>query len=208
MTLRLIKIDEQLRLEHSYLEAGDACFALGEYVPGAVGVGLNSLITNFKKPMDRRERAGEWQYKQRAIREVAGLVQDCLSKKIASVATFVPIPPSRVRGDPLYDPRLVEALRLVQPALRIAELLVMRESSRAHHEYPRGERRPTPNELAARMALDSTAAEAPPSQIVVFDDVITNGTHFKAAQLLLRSKYPGVPLVGLFIARRRVRNEA
>lgn len=204
MTLRPIRIDDQLRGDHCYLEPGDECYALGEYVPGAdFGVGLNDLVQNFKKPMDRKDLP-EFRYKLLAIARVSRLIRSCVSAKAVQEATFVPIPPSKAEGDPLYDPRLSLALTDGEPKLQVRELLVMRESVRAHHDYQKGERRPTPADLAAFMYVDAGLCNPPPSKIIIVDDVLTNGTHFKAAQLLLRERFPGVPIIGLFIARRKI----
>jgi adenine/guanine phosphoribosyltransferase-like PRPP-binding protein len=34
------------------------------------------------------------------------------------------------------------------------------------------------------------------------DDVLTTGAHFKAAQAILQKAFPGVLIIGFFIARR------
>jgi hypothetical protein len=41
-----------------------------------------------------------------------------------------------------------------------------------------------------------------PIQFAVVDDVLTTGAHFKAMKMTLEDAFPGVPLVGLFLARR------
>ncbi|QXP89654.1 hypothetical protein [Methylococcus capsulatus] len=44
--------------------------------------------------------------------------------------------------------------------------------------------------------------EPPPKVIGLFDDVLTTGAHFKATQSMLQETFPGVRVIGLFIARR------
>jgi len=41
---------------------------------------------------------------------------------------------------------------------------------------------------------------SPPQKIVIFDDVLTKGTHFKSMQKILNHHYPQVPTIGVFIA--------
>lgn len=41
-----------------------------------------------------------------------------------------------------------------------------------------------------------------PSHIAICDDVLTTGAHFKAAQDILSEAFPGIQIVGCFIARR------
>jgi hypothetical protein len=38
--------------------------------------------------------------------------------------------------------------------------------------------------------------------MAILDDVLTAGTHFRAMSIVLSQRFPGVPIVGLFIARR------
>ena len=40
-----------------------------------------------------------------------------------------------------------------------------------------------------------------PEYIVVFDDVRTTGSHYKAAELVLSAAFPAVPIAGFFLAR-------
>jgi orotate phosphoribosyltransferase len=44
-------------------------------------------------------------------------------------------------------------------------------------------------------------ANPAPEKIVVFDDVLTGGSHFKAMKIVLRQRYPEVDIIGLFLAR-------
>ena len=61
---------------------------------------------------------------------------------------------------------------------------------------------PGPDELYQRYQIDQTLTEPVPRLIAVVDDVLTTGAHFKAMQRILNETFPGVPLIGLFLARR------
>jgi hypoxanthine-guanine phosphoribosyltransferase len=40
------------------------------------------------------------------------------------------------------------------------------------------------------------------TSLVVVDDVLTTGAHFKAMQRILNERFPDVSLIGVFVARR------
>jgi predicted amidophosphoribosyltransferase len=42
----------------------------------------------------------------------------------------------------------------------------------------------------------------PPTDIGLFDDVLTTGAHFRAAHSVLKRAFPNARIIGLFIARR------
>ena len=44
--------------------------------------------------------------------------------------------------------------------------------------------------------------EPPPTYVIVVDDVVTTGLHFKAMKRILRQVFPNIPIVGYFVARR------
>ena len=200
---RVIRIDEALRQDHSYLTADDECFCLGEYQPrGAFNAGpVNNLISNYKKSVTKRGLL-EYDHKERAILTVASLVKGVINTNAFKTCTFIPIPPSKTRADPLYDDRLARSLRAVDTDLDVRELLVAKQSMRAHHEFQSGEKRPTPADLYAMLAIDESCLQTPvKNTIILFDDLITNGTHFKACKKLLKERLPERTVVGLFIGR-------
>lgn len=200
---RVIRIDESLRQEHSYLTADDECFCLGEYHPrvGFNAGPVNNLISNYKKSVTKRDLA-EYEHKERAILRVAALVKGVINAKAIKTCTIVPIPPSKAKTDPLYDDRLTRSLRAVDPDLDFRELLFTKQSMRAHHEFRAGEKRPTPAELYATLGIDEACLQIPLKKtIIVFDDLITNGTHFRACKKLLLERLPNRTVVGLFIGR-------
>jgi predicted amidophosphoribosyltransferase len=206
LTFRLIKIDDALRREHHYLTADDECYCLGEYFPGeGYKAGpVNSMISNFKKPVTKRHLA-EYRHKENDIVRAGRLVREVLGPDAPNKFTLVPIPPSKAKADPLYDDRLVRVLRTGQPVLDVRELLVTIESTRAHHEFAEGEKRPTPDELYELLAIDEAPMQpALKPTVIVFDDVLTNGTHFKACKRKILERSPQTRVIGLFIGRRKL----
>ncbi|TDP60648.1 hypothetical protein [Roseateles toxinivorans] len=205
MAFRLIKIDDALRGEHCYLTSDDDCYCLGEYHSraGFSAGEVNNLISNLKKPVTKRALA-EYRYKDQSIVKAGQLVRGILSAGAPASCSFIPIPPSKARTDPLYDDRLTRILTSGQPQLDVREVLVMRQSTRSHHEFAEGERRPTPDDLYPLLAIDESCLAAPLLPTVfLFDDVLTNGTHFKACKRLLKERVPTCNVVGLFIGRRK-----
>ena len=62
--------------------------------------------------------------------------------------------------------------------------------------------RPNPEEKAKNYKINEVVANPSPSLIVVVDDVLTTGCHFKAMKIILSRRFPGVKIIGLFVARR------
>ena len=199
---RLTKIDDLARPDHFYLTAADECYFLGEYTArkGYAFSATNQLIVNFKKSMDKRATA-QWRYKEKAIDEAAAAFRVALNKEWLDSATLVPVPPSKSKNDPLYDDRLVRMLRGIrgQPPLDVRELILQRASTAAAHDQ---QNRPTPDQIQANYAIDQALRDPDPRVIGLFDDVLTTGAHFRAASAALQQSFPGVKIIGLFIARR------
>ncbi len=206
MTFRLIRVDEALRGEHHYLTPDDECYCLGDYLPhaGYKAGPVNSLISNIKKPVSKRGLP-EYRYKEHDIARAGQLVRSVLATSTPSTATFVPVPASKAKTDPAYDDRLYRILTTGTPSLDVRELLGRAISTRAHHEYAPGERRPTPDDLYRQLAIDEACLKVPlRATVIIFDDVLTNGTHFRACKRLIVERVPEAQVIGLFIGRRKI----
>jgi len=85
---------------------------------------------------------------------------------------------------------------------------VISRSASVEPSHLTDEPRPLPAVLAAELTIDAEALDATIGgrRPVVFDDVITTGTQFKAVQMVLaKALGPDIPtheILGLFVARR------
>jgi hypothetical protein len=199
---RLTKIDDLARPDHFYLTPTDDCYFLGEYTArkGYAFSATNQLILNFKKSINTRHTA-QWRYKEQAIGDAAAAFRTALNDEWLNIATVVPVPPSKAKNDALYDDRLVRMLHGIrgQPCLDVRELVLQRTSTAAVHDQ---ENRPTPDQVQANYGIDDALRNPAPQVIGLFDDVLTTGAHFHAASAVLQQAFPGVRVIGLFIARR------
>jgi hypothetical protein len=204
---RLTAIDETNREHHVFLEQGDRCFFFGEYFAykGYQGGGTNQLIFNFKcKPSVAAINPGRRSYKEQAIESVAAGIRRAMTQANAERMTWVPVPPSKVAGHADYDDRLVRTLAKAFSGYDADVRSLLRQSLSTEADHNSGSRL-TPDALYALIELDNSVLNALPLRqtIVLFDDVLTTGKHFKCCERRLREFVPThVPIEGVFIARR------
>jgi hypothetical protein len=201
---KLQAIDDSNRSAHYYLTPDDECYFLHEFT-ARKGFGFspgNQFIFNFKKSPTKRLEA-QYQHKLRAIRW-AVVTYRGLFDKIDGVyqgATFAPIPPSKVPGHPEYDDRMWQVVSGLceGKGADARELIVQAGNYDAAHLAGEGVARIKPSQLQALYTL----VPPPPKQLVMlFDDVLSAGCHFRAAKSTILAAYPGTRVVGFFLARR------
>lgn len=200
MTIRFRQIDDSNRGDHYHLTPADACLYLLEFTSGQ-GYSYskaNSLISNLKKKPTAS--AAELGYKREAIGKCAGALGKALNHDWIRQSVIVPIPPSKMVGDPAYDDRMFDMAAAIQPAADVRRLIRQTRSMPPSHEA--GSVRNTVEDLLGAYEIDESLAVAPFGQIGILDDVLTAGTHFRAAHTILSRRFPGVAITGIFIARR------
>lgn len=201
--IRLSLVDESNRDDHSRLTADDTCYYLFEYTShrGYSFSGTNQLIANLKKKPSAAGQQG-YHYKGRAIAACARHLGAALNPDWLAQATLVPVPGSKVLGHPDHDDRIERICRAMrQPPPDVRALVVQTESTTASHEAEEGER-VTVEDLLSVYEINEALAAPAPSSIAIIDDVLTAGTHYRAMQIVLSARFPNVPLIGLFVARR------
>lgn len=203
---RLTLIDDTNRGDHPYLEPGDRCFYFGEYFAGKSYKGgpTNQLVFNFKcKPAVAIANAGRAGYKSQAIQTIASGMRRVIGQQNVEQYTWVPIPPSKAIGDPDYDDRLLRTLHLAFRGYNadIRPLIRQTASTPADHEQ---EHRLTRDALRAVLEVDMAALQSASLRdgIILFDDVLNSGKHFKESERLLRRAIPeDVAIAGIFVTR-------
>lgn len=209
---RLTWIDETNRGEHHFLEEDDQCLFFGEFNSGKGWRGgpTNQLIANLKrKPTQIAASPNSQQlqyYKKKAINEVALAVRKQFSAEQVTRVTFVPVPPSKVPGDPDYCDRLERILRQAFPrsmgyaGLDVRLLLHQKKSTVPDHLS--GGSRLRYEELLDITELDKSQLAYPVRKLIIlFDDVLTSGKHYKVGKTRIQEHLLGQKVIGLFIAR-------
>jgi predicted amidophosphoribosyltransferase len=109
------------------------------------------------------------------------------------------VPPSRIKTDDLYDDRVVQILQKLGEAVDVREVVTQTTDYDPSHGM---EVRLGPDDLYELYEIDMELLEPTPTSLVVVDDVLTTGAHFKAMKRILNMAFPEVPLIGVFVARR------
>lgn len=196
-------IDARARREHAFLEPADQCFFLFEYAAGAQWR-TNRLIAALKcAPAAARADAGLARRKRCAVALSAAALRGSVPRVWVEAFTWSPVPPSRAVGDPGFDDRLQQVLARAFAGYDadIRTLLRLCHSVPADHAATT---RLSLQALGAALAPDPAGQTGGPLRrgIVLFDDVLTSGKHFRCCAAALRTSYPGVPVAGVFLARR------
>jgi len=148
-----------------------------------------------------RQGTREWMHRGRAIATIAQELQAALPAVIDFMnSTIIPVPPSKVKGNPLYDDRLMQILQRCCPVgADVREWISCRADLSASHE---NEDRATVAELLDNYQWTGPTALLGRSRIVIFDDMITGGNHFVACRQLVRTYHPEAAVIGVFVSRR------
>jgi predicted amidophosphoribosyltransferase len=200
--MRLSLIDDTNRGAHSRLTEADPCYHLFEYTSGHnfEFSRTNQLIYNLKKKPSHADRP-DYKYKAVAIAQCAEAFRAALNPSWLETATLVPVPCSKARDHPDYDDRMERICRQIAPNLDVRCMIEQVQSTNASHSVREGERNRIEELLEIYRGVEALADPAP-RVIAIVDDVLTSGTHYRAVQIRLVERFPNVPIVGLFVARR------
>ncbi len=209
MAEKLTKLDESVRGDHTKILASDQIYFWKEYTSGRdyrFGPG-NDLISNLKKK-PHASSVAELRHKARVMAECSHFFRSAINQEWLQNATIVPIPPSKMASEPGYDDRIAKVCRDIRPnpPLDVRRLVYQTKSLPASHEAGPGER-VTVDELLEVYAIDEQLAAPPTKSIAIFDDVLTAGVHYRAMYTVLSARFPNVPIVGFFVARRVFPND-
>jgi hypothetical protein len=196
---KMKEFEDETRKDHYHMSADDDCYYFVEFIKGAgYGPPGNSFINNLKKKPSRRGTY-EWGHKLRAINDAAETMQRELPDEWLENSTFVPIPPSKAKDHPEYDDRMSQVLSKLGKDVDVRELVYQTESMDETHILLD---RHSIETLVENYEIDENKVRPKPTHIVIVDDVVTAGKHFRAMCRILEERFPGVPISGVFLARR------
>ena len=178
MKLRLLPQHFLLSQEHCYLNPSHECYFLGAY-ECAHDIGLRNRVLAFKG--NHAE----------AIDEFAQMLRSTLLDVVEPDATFIPMPSS---------PSTHRALQTLLKKLGVADCREMLLLKDGHFRAHLGHRLP-PRDLAEYIVVHNARRNPLPRSIVLVDDVLATGSHFRAAKRVLEGIFPGISVVGLFLSR-------
>ena len=204
----LLRLDDASRADHIYLTASDRCAFLTQYCSGGGSDSrdgsCHQLIRNFKcEPSRALSNRRRGRYKQEAIATMSSWLRHAVTRRLAESCTWIPIPPSQRVGDPEFDDRLARTLLLAFEGYDsdVRSLLYQTQSTARDHA---GRARLSEQALFDILRIDQAqlARRAVRGRIVLFDDVLTSGKHFKCCERRLKEALPDTPIAGVFLMRR------
>ncbi len=139
----------------------------------------------------------QWKYKERAISEVGKILKEGLRDTPEPGTIIVPIPPSKPKKHPLYDDRHLQALKGLNYDVR--ELIMQNREREPLHGM---KKRYRPSGLKRFFLIDESLVEPKPKHIVLFDDLLVSGTHFRVIKDMFDDRFPEAIVCGVFVARR------
>ena len=192
MTYKAHKLDIELH-PRIHIGADDLCvYFLEKESEGYSASDANNLIYNFKKPVSRKEYP-DWYYKEEAIKKIATMVNSISFPR----CFIVPAPTSKPRNSIGWDSRIDEiADSITQPQIAIAKILDVSEPLRPAHD---GGSRDI--QVIKSYTLQKLLPNNGIDTVIIIDDVLTTGAHFKAWKEIILTNNPHIKQVfGLFFA--------
>ena len=136
----------------------------------------------------------------RCFRSKSGAVIDSLASALFPITD----PGLAFAGDPEYDPRLVQALNVASQNLGIQlpdiECISQIQNSDPDHESD--QTRLYPHDRANTYQLHADKIPQNTTSVVLVDDMLTTGSQYKGAEIVIKNAVPHAQVSGLFVSRR------
>jgi hypothetical protein len=192
MAYKAHKLDIELH-PRIHIGADDLCvYFLEKESEGYSASDANNLIYNFKKPVSRRGHS-DWYYKEEAIKTIASMVNNISFPR----CFIVPAPTSKPRNSTEWDDRIDQIVdSITQQQVVVAKILDVSEPLKPAHDG--GSRDiATIKAYTSQILLPNNGIDT----VIISDDVLTTGAHFKAWKEIILEHNPHIKQVfGLFFA--------
>lgn len=194
---------------HRELDSEDICFFLHtrethQYNEIEQWSYAYQTIENFKiSPTALQNTPARRQYKERAVQaitdDLARLFRDSDPR---ARFLLVPAVTSKSKADPNYDDRLVRVCSMVAGRFPNVDWFEMLSTSRTIASAHTGAGTRDVSALLSNIVVDTSIPVMNYASVLIFDDVISSGAHFKACEAAIKRAYGNDVLVeGVFWAR-------
>jgi hypothetical protein len=178
MKLHRVSWQSLLIGEHCYLNTADECYFADSYET-RFRCGKRNQILSLKRGDDS------------VIVSIAKELSSALPQEWAGAYTFASMPPSA---------GVSSSIKLMLKLLSVSDnrdlILQLRDTPSAHNGW-----RPTPQQRMELLTLNQLALDPVPRAVVIVDDVLATGAHFRAAKGIVRRRWPQMRVIGVFLAR-------
>ena len=178
--MKLYEISHRLMLtgEHCYLDTTDECYFTDEY-ESCGRPAMKGQILSLKRGNES------------AIVGMAQQLASAMPREWIRNYTFVPMPPSSGTTSP------ARSILRRQHFTDTRDLLVqLGDTPSSHNGW-----RPMPDQRARLLTLNELEVHPQPNAIVIVDDVLATGSHFRAAKMIVRQRWSHMRVIGVFLAR-------
>lgn len=191
------KIDAVTQATIPNLTQNDQCWYARDFLRhrGFAGGETNSLILNFKKVPNT---AG-WNHRTNAVRKFADEASLLISVDREASLCVTAIPSSKARNHAQYDHRFEDMfaqLKTLRPCIDIQWPITCQTTTIASHQG--GTR--LPQGISSNYVWNGFTHTIPES-ILIFDDVLTSGAHYRAFVDFLRTNGFTGEIFGIFWAK-------
>lgn len=193
MKYKLHKLDIEIH-PRTYISESDTCvYFLEKESEGYSKSDANNIIYNFKKPMNKKGH-DDWKYKIGAIAQFSSMLNNVKFPK----CIIIPAPTSNPRNSANWDDRLDQSVdNISQADVTIVKALdVVSSQTPAHLGGSRNIQ-----DIKNSTIHNSLSQYTDYDTVMLVDDVLTTGAHFKAWKELILENNPNITKVyGLFFA--------
>lgn len=158
----------------------------------------NSDIFSLKNRVDCSQ--GAMWYKTRAIRTFAQdikLFVQSFPKHLKAALTWIPA--SKSKDDPLYDDRLKQVADIVVEGMPNILSIETLSTKRTHTPCHKDGHLRDPDYLRSTFVWEDCNLNFF-DYIMIIDDILTSGAHFRAMSDMITNKYPSAKICGIFWA--------
>ncbi|WP_373072109.1 phosphoribosyltransferase [Sulfurimonas sp.] len=192
----LTKYDHKLHNRLNLLDSDECYYFFEATNEGYKGSKVNDLLFNFKKPIEKKGKA-EWYYRDKAVDKFAKYLSKIESFN-NNVMVVIPAATSKNRSSELFNDRIDETVRKLK--LKCPNVVIeipFDTKIDVQESHNGGTRKVEDIQNNTEWLGFNTKAET----VVIVDDVLTTGAHYRAWKDMILSKEPTVKrVIGLFLA--------